>query len=138
MRVFFLPLLCFRAEDIRNGYPFDLCCVKLSFEWCSKCAWPAFCRGCAILTNDEIIEDNLVAVAIDWKPIALYLRYQHSVELVRILISATEKTEVLIYACYHCKMILAFILLRIINLIRGIYFSKFYLLFSIVVSSFLF
>ncbi|VDK72817.1 unnamed protein product [Onchocerca ochengi] len=69
------------AEDIRNGYPFDLCCVKLSFEWCSKCAWPAFCRGCVILNNDEIIEDCLMAVAIDWKPTALYLRYQHSVEL---------------------------------------------------------
>lgn len=75
---------CFRAEDIRNGYPFDLCRVKLSFEWCSKCDWPAFCRGCVILSNDEIIRDNLVAVAIDWKPTALYLRYQHSVELVKI------------------------------------------------------
>ncbi|MCP9258936.1 Ubiquitin carboxyl-terminal hydrolase 32 [Dirofilaria immitis] len=70
-----------KAEDIRNGYPFDLCCVKLSFEWCSKCEWPAFCRGCIILNNDEIIKDCLMAVAIDWKPTALYLRYQHSVEL---------------------------------------------------------
>ncbi|VDK88939.1 unnamed protein product [Litomosoides sigmodontis] len=69
------------AEDIRNGYPFDLCCVNLSFEWCSKCEWTAFCRGCVILSNDEIVESNLVAVAIDWKPTALYLRYQHSVEL---------------------------------------------------------
>uniref|UniRef100_A0A915Q6R4 ubiquitinyl hydrolase 1 n=1 Tax=Setaria digitata TaxID=48799 RepID=A0A915Q6R4_9BILA len=69
------------AEDIRNGYPFDLCCVKLSFEWCSRCEWPAFCRGCVIPNNDRIIDDNLSAVAIDWKPTALYLRYQHSVEL---------------------------------------------------------
>ncbi|VDM98335.1 unnamed protein product [Thelazia callipaeda] len=69
------------AEDIRNGYPFDLCCVKLSFEWCSKCEWPAFCRGCLIPNNDSIIEDNLTAVSVDWKPTALYLRYQHSVEL---------------------------------------------------------
>lgn len=89
-------LLLFRAEDIRNGYPFDLCCVKLSFEWCSKCSWPAFCRGCVIFNNDEIIEDNLLAVAIDWKPTALYLRYQHSVELVRILKSAMETTLVLV------------------------------------------
>ncbi|OZC06417.1 hypothetical protein X798_06597 [Onchocerca flexuosa] len=35
----------------------------------------------AIDANNEIIEDCLMAVAIDWKPTALYLRYQHSVEL---------------------------------------------------------
>lgn len=31
-----------------------------------------------------MIGDSLVAVAVDWKPTALYLRYQHSVELVKI------------------------------------------------------
>lgn len=69
------------GEDIRSGYPFDLCTVDSSFEWCSKCDWPAFCRGCVLPRTQAVINVALTAVAVDWKPTALYLRYQHSVEL---------------------------------------------------------
>lgn len=69
------------GEDIRSGYPFDLCTVESSFEWCSRCSWPAFCRGCVLPRTPEIISDTITAIAVDWKPTALYLRYQHSVEL---------------------------------------------------------
>uniref|UniRef100_A0A183EES4 ubiquitinyl hydrolase 1 n=1 Tax=Gongylonema pulchrum TaxID=637853 RepID=A0A183EES4_9BILA len=43
----------YRAEDIRNGYPFELCCVEASFEWCSECEWSAFCRGCVLPSSSE-------------------------------------------------------------------------------------
>ncbi|VDM41597.1 unnamed protein product [Toxocara canis] len=69
------------GEDIRSGYPFDLCTVDASFEWCSRCSWACFCRGCILPRTGGIINEKLVAVAVDWKPTALYLRYQHSVEL---------------------------------------------------------
>lgn len=72
----------FRGEDIRSGYPFDLCMVDASFEWCSRCSWACFCRGCVLPRTGDVINESLVAVAVDWKPTALYLRYQHSVELV--------------------------------------------------------
>uniref|UniRef100_A0A915CDK1 ubiquitinyl hydrolase 1 n=1 Tax=Parascaris univalens TaxID=6257 RepID=A0A915CDK1_PARUN len=69
------------GEDIRSGYPFDLCMVDASFEWCSRCSWACFCRGCVLPRTGDVINESLVAVAVDWKPTALYLRYQHSVEL---------------------------------------------------------
>lgn len=72
------------GEDIRSGYPFDLCTVDQSFEWCSHCPWSAFCRGCVIPRGEEIITEDIGKIAVDWKPTALYLRYQHSVELLCI------------------------------------------------------
>ena len=75
--------LYFSGEDIRSGYPFDLCTVDQSFEWCSRCPWPAFCRGCVIPRDNVVIAEDVNRIAVDWKPTALYLRYQHSVELVR-------------------------------------------------------
>ncbi|MFH4973487.1 hypothetical protein AB6A40_000196 [Gnathostoma spinigerum] len=69
------------GEDIRSGYPFDLCIVDSRFEWCAKCPWSSFCHGCVLKRTDDVIEEEISALAVDWKPAALYLRYQHSVEL---------------------------------------------------------
>lgn len=61
-----------------------MCTVDESFEWCSRCPWPAFCRGCVISRGQEVITEDIGRIAVDWKPTALYLRYQHSVELASV------------------------------------------------------
>uniref|UniRef100_A0A1I7WC52 ubiquitinyl hydrolase 1 n=1 Tax=Heterorhabditis bacteriophora TaxID=37862 RepID=A0A1I7WC52_HETBA len=71
------------CEDISSGYPFTLCVVDDSWEWCGQCSALRFCRGCAVRPDESKahIPDNC-AIAVDWLPIALYLKYNHSQELV--------------------------------------------------------
>jgi len=49
---------------------------------CGRCVWHRFCRGCALLCTEEELVEKLnplsVALAIDWDPTALHLRYQTS------------------------------------------------------------
>lgn len=40
--------------------------------------------GCSIADSDEVAKEaDECNIAVDWEPTALYLRYQHSAELVR-------------------------------------------------------
>ncbi|VDP03405.1 unnamed protein product [Heligmosomoides polygyrus] len=70
------------SEDISFGYPFSLCLVDKTWEWCGQCAALRFCRGCAIRPDSTLanIQENC-GIAVDWLPIALYLKYNHSQEL---------------------------------------------------------
>uniref|UniRef100_A0A914XR81 ubiquitinyl hydrolase 1 n=1 Tax=Plectus sambesii TaxID=2011161 RepID=A0A914XR81_9BILA len=75
-----------RALDADEGrhddYPFTLKLVDENFEHCSKCEWFQFCYGCSIVVSDQVIADiGVCNIAVDWEPTALYLRYQHSAEL---------------------------------------------------------
>ncbi|XGW15133.1 hypothetical protein V3C99_000985 [Haemonchus contortus] len=70
------------SEDISFGYPFSLCLVDESWGWCGQCPALRFCRGCAIRPDSTpaSIPENC-GIAVDWLPIALYLKYNHSQEL---------------------------------------------------------
>ncbi|WKY01823.1 hypothetical protein Q1695_015660 [Nippostrongylus brasiliensis] len=78
------------SEDISFGYPFSLCLVDNTWEWCGQCPALRFCRGCAIRPDSSkacsisdihaSIPENC-GIAVDWLPIALYLKYNHSQEL---------------------------------------------------------
>ncbi|KAK6010916.1 hypothetical protein OSTOST_24013, partial [Ostertagia ostertagi] len=70
------------SEDISFGYPFSLCLVDESWEWCGQCPALRFCRGCVIRpdSTSASIPENC-GIAVDWLPIALYLKYNHSQEL---------------------------------------------------------
>ncbi|CAI5445522.1 unnamed protein product [Caenorhabditis angaria] len=71
------------CEDDASGYPFTLCLVDDNYEWCGQCPALRFCRGCPIRpdssSNIPFIPPNC-PISIDWLPIALYLRYNHSQE----------------------------------------------------------
>ncbi|CAI2348330.1 unnamed protein product [Caenorhabditis sp. 36 PRJEB53466] len=69
------------CEDDASGYPFTLCLVDQNYEWCGQCPALRFCRGCPIRPDDQ--KTYIPAhcpIAVDWLPIALYLRYNHSQE----------------------------------------------------------
>ncbi|KAJ1371818.1 cytokinesis protein 3 [Parelaphostrongylus tenuis] len=70
------------SEDISFGYPFSLCLADESWEWCGQCSPLRFCRGCLIKPDSCLanIPKNC-GIAVDWLPIALYLKYNHSQEL---------------------------------------------------------
>ncbi|VDM54836.1 unnamed protein product [Angiostrongylus costaricensis] len=70
------------SEDISFGYPFSLCLADESWEWCGQCPPLRFCRGCLIKPDSSLanIPENC-GIAVDWLPIALYLKYNHSQEL---------------------------------------------------------
>uniref|UniRef100_A0A0K0DGD5 ubiquitinyl hydrolase 1 n=1 Tax=Angiostrongylus cantonensis TaxID=6313 RepID=A0A0K0DGD5_ANGCA len=70
------------SEDISFGYPFSLCLADESWEWCGQCPPLRFCRGCLIKPDSSLanIPKNC-GIAVDWLPIALYLKYNHSQEL---------------------------------------------------------
>ncbi|EYC30581.1 hypothetical protein Y032_0005g2732 [Ancylostoma ceylanicum] len=70
------------SENISFGYPFSLCLVDETWEWCGQCPALRFCRGCAIRpdSSQANIPENC-GIAVDWLPIALYLKYNHSQEL---------------------------------------------------------
>ncbi|KHJ74988.1 hypothetical protein OESDEN_25396 [Oesophagostomum dentatum] len=73
------------SENISFGYPFSLCIVDDTWEWCGQCPALRFCRGCVIRPDASLanIPENC-GIAVDWLPIALYLKYNHSQELVII------------------------------------------------------
>ncbi|KAF8358030.1 cyk-3 [Pristionchus pacificus] len=82
------------CEDISAGFPFSLCLVDESLEWCATCPPLRFCRGCALRPDDSspfpvatsssspFATPNGIPpgaiLAVDWQPIALYLKYNHS------------------------------------------------------------
>ncbi|CAB3402801.1 unnamed protein product [Caenorhabditis bovis] len=69
------------CEGDASGYPFTLCIVDQYYEWCGQCPALRFCRGCAIRPDDiEAYIPPETPIAVDWLPIALYLRYNHSQE----------------------------------------------------------
>ncbi|KJH50970.1 hypothetical protein DICVIV_02828 [Dictyocaulus viviparus] len=72
----------YSSEDISFGYPFTLCLVDETWEWCGQCPALQFCRGCSIKPDCTLanIPKNC-GIAVDWLPIALYLKYNHSQEL---------------------------------------------------------
>ncbi|TKR77391.1 hypothetical protein L596_018374 [Steinernema carpocapsae] len=72
------------SEDLRSGYPFQLLTVDSSYEWCNRCHWSQFCRGCALDPSGSKPLSSVTAIAVNWNLSALYLKYQHSVELLCI------------------------------------------------------
>ncbi|GMR42750.1 hypothetical protein PMAYCL1PPCAC_12945, partial [Pristionchus mayeri] len=77
------------CEDISAGFPFSLCLVGESLEWCATCPPLRFCRGCPVRPDDSppfplCSSDGGgripigATLAVDWQPIALYLKYNHS------------------------------------------------------------
>uniref|UniRef100_A0A1I7ZCM3 Ubiquitin carboxyl-terminal hydrolase 48 n=1 Tax=Steinernema glaseri TaxID=37863 RepID=A0A1I7ZCM3_9BILA len=72
------------SEDLRSGYPFELLTVDSSYEWCNRCHWSKLCRGCALDPESSASLSSVTAIAVDWNLSALYLKYQHSFELLCI------------------------------------------------------
>ncbi|KAK0416556.1 hypothetical protein QR680_012559 [Steinernema hermaphroditum] len=72
------------SEDLRSGYPFQLLTVNSSYEWCNRCHWSMLCRGCALDPDSSEALSSVTAIAVNWNLSALYLKYQHSVELLCI------------------------------------------------------
>ncbi|CCD70947.1 Ubiquitin carboxyl-terminal hydrolase cyk-3 [Caenorhabditis elegans] len=69
------------CEDENSGYPFTLCLVDPNYEWCGQCPALRFCRGCPIRPDEsKVFIPANCPIAVDWLPIALYLRYNHSQE----------------------------------------------------------
>lgn len=69
------------SEDDTAGFPFTLCLVDQNYEWCGQCPALQFCRGCPIRPDDnKVFIPANCPIAVDWLPIALYLRYNHSQE----------------------------------------------------------
>ncbi|ULT99585.1 hypothetical protein L3Y34_000702 [Caenorhabditis briggsae] len=69
------------CEDDASGFPFTLCLVDQNYEWCGQCPALRFCRGCPIRPDDnKVFIPANSPIAVDWFPIALYLRYNHSEE----------------------------------------------------------
>ncbi|GMS89727.1 hypothetical protein PENTCL1PPCAC_11902 [Pristionchus entomophagus] len=70
------------CEDISAGFPFSLCLVGESLEWCAICPPLRFCRGCAVRPDLSPPFPSGIppgaTLAVDWQPIALYLKYNHS------------------------------------------------------------
>ncbi|CAD6188341.1 unnamed protein product [Caenorhabditis auriculariae] len=69
------------CEGSSSGYPFTLCVVDDNYEWCGQCPALRFCRGCPIRPDEsKTFIPPSSPIAVDWIPIALYLRYNHSQE----------------------------------------------------------
>ncbi|GMT20253.1 hypothetical protein PFISCL1PPCAC_11550 [Pristionchus fissidentatus] len=71
------------CEDVSAGFPFSLSLVDETLEWCAVCPPLRFCRGCAVRVDDTpAFAGGCVppgaTLAVDWQPIALYLKYNHS------------------------------------------------------------
>ncbi|KAK6036929.1 hypothetical protein COOONC_25566 [Cooperia oncophora] len=54
------------SEDISFGYPFSLCLVDESWEWCGQCPALRFCRGCAIRPDSTAACEDDESVAETW------------------------------------------------------------------------
>ncbi|PAV79454.1 hypothetical protein WR25_26836 isoform A [Diploscapter pachys] len=69
------------CELMTSGYPFTLCLVDETWEWCGQCPALRFCRGCTIRPDEtKAYIPERCAIAVDWLPAALYLKYNHSQE----------------------------------------------------------
>lgn len=72
-------------DSLGYEYPFILRIVAKDAEWaCGRCPWHSFCRGCPLMCSEDARLEKIClqncAVAIDWDPTALHLRYQTTQE----------------------------------------------------------
>ncbi|OQV22250.1 Ubiquitin carboxyl-terminal hydrolase 32 [Hypsibius exemplaris] len=77
------------VEDCNHAQECGVCPSEFSFvlrivredgNWCERCPWYKFCRGCPLAVNDDLFRSASTTIAIDWEPTFYHLRYQDSLE----------------------------------------------------------